>query len=131
MFFFIMSSRLEELVASIVADTSEKKLSQISFLYHGDDVCLQWKTYMFPLVHKYGELTSFMLEWVRAWLNLQLEDIKCHMTVPYIPTLLMQSVEEARRDSVEVFVDFIHNMYGELPDLDITTIMVPFTCRKH
>ena len=53
------------------------------------------------------------------------------MMVPYIPTFLMQSVEEARRDSIEVFVDFIHNKYGELPDLDITTLVVPFTCGKH
>ena len=44
------------------------------------------------------------------------------------------NVERARRgrgDGLEVFVDFIHNKYGELPDLDMITLIVSFTCGKH
>ena len=40
-------------------------------------------------------------------------------------------MEEAWRDCVEVFIDFIHDKYGELPDLDIITLVVPFTCGKY
>lgn len=36
--FFIMLYRLEELVATIVADAGGKTLSHISFLYHGDTI---------------------------------------------------------------------------------------------
>lgn len=68
---------------------------------------------MLLLVHKYGELSSFMLEWMRAWFSLQLDDIKSLMTVPYIFILFIQSVEEAGNDDVEVFVDFFHNKYSE------------------
>lgn len=53
------------------------------------------------------------------------------MTVFYTPTLLMQSVKETWRDSVDVFVDFIHNKYGELPNLDITIFIIYFTCGKY
>ena len=86
---------------------------------------------MLPLVQKYGELSSFMLEWVRAWLNPQLDDVKSHMTVSYISTLLMQSLEEAEGDGLEVFVDFLHNKYSKSPELDVTTLIVPYSCGKH
>ena len=66
-----------------------------------------------------------------AWLNPQLDDVKSHMTVPYISTLLMQSLEEADGDGLEVFVDFLHNKYSELPELDVTTLIVPYSCGKH
>ena len=106
-------------------------LSCINFLYRGENICLQWKLDMLPLVQNYGELSSFMLEWVRAWLNPQLDDVKSHMTGPYICNLLMQSVEEAGREGLEVFVDFLHNKYSELPGLDVTTLIVPYSCNKH
>ena len=79
------------------------------FLYRGENVCLQWKS---DMLHKYGELNSFMLEWLRAWFNLQLDDIKSLMTVPYIFILFIQSVEEAWNDGLELFVDFFHNKYN-------------------
>ena len=103
--FFTMSCRLEEVVDTIIADAEDKMLSCIYFLYRGENICLQWKSDMLPLVQNYGELSSFMLELVRAWLNPQLYDVKSHMTVPYSSTLLMQSVEEAERDGLDVFVD--------------------------
>ena len=46
-------------------------------------------------------------------------------------SLLMQSVEDARRNGLEVFVNFLHNRYSELPELDVTTLIVPYTCGKH
>ena len=101
------------------------------FLYCGENVCLQWKSDMLLLVHKYGELTSFMLEWVRTWLNPQLDNIESYMTVPYISTLLIQSVEETERDNLEAFVDFLHNKYSELLDLDVTILIVPYSCGKY
>lgn len=48
------------------------------------------------------------------------------MTLPYIPIILIQIVEEAGSDGLEVFVNFLHNKYGELPDLDIITLIVHF-----
>ena len=66
------------------------------FLYHGENVCLLWKTYLLPFVHRYGKFISFMLKWFRAWLNHQLKDIIIHMIVPYNPAMLTQSVNKAR-----------------------------------
>ena len=57
MFYLIFSSiccRDEKIVGIIVVDTYEKMSSYTSFLYHGKNICLQWKTYMLLLVHKFG-----------------------------------------------------------------------------
>lgn len=59
------------------------------------------------------------MEWVRAWFNPLLDD-----AMTYISILLTQIIEEAWRDGLEVFVDFVHNKYGELPNLDITILIV-------
>lgn len=132
MFVFLnMSCRLEELVDTIIVDVCGKMMYCIYFVYYSENVGLQWKTNMLTLVHRCGELTSFMLEWVRTWLNPQLEDVKSHMTMPYISTLLTQSVEEKGRDGLEIFVDFVHNKYGKLLGLDIITRIVPLSCGKH
>jgi hypothetical protein len=40
-------------------------------------------------------------------------------------------IKHAGRDGLEVFVDFIHNKYGEVLDLDITTLILLFSCGKH
>ena len=41
----------------------------------------------------------------------------------------MQIVEEAGRDGSKIFVNFVHNKYDELLDLDIT-ILIIFFLRK-
>ena len=79
-------------MAIIIADASEKIL--FKKMYRGENVCLQWKSYMFPLIYKYGELTLFMLEWIRTWFNSQLDDTNNYMIVSYIFIMLTQFVEE-------------------------------------
>jgi len=72
-----------------------------------------------------------MMEWVRTWLNPQLEDVKCHVCSPYLIPVLMRFCELHSMDRLEVFIEFIHNKYTTLPELDITTLLVPYTCGKH
>ena len=45
----------------------------------------------------------------------------------------MQSVKEAGKSGLEVIIDFIHNKYGKLLDLNITTLIFFFffSFRKH
>ena len=43
----------------------------------------------------------------------------------------MQSMKEAEMDGLKMFVDFLLNKYGELPDLDITTLIVHFSCENY
>ena len=53
------------------------------------------------------------------------------MTISYISILLTQIVENKRNNGLKIFINFMHNKYGELPNLDITTFMVSFSCGKH
>ena len=52
---------------------------------------------MKPLVQHHGELSNYMMEWIRAWLNPQMENVKCHICSPYLGPLLyhiLRSSEE-------------------------------------
>ena len=116
---------------TIIADAGGKVLRSFEFTFHGDNLSLQWEGDMRPLTKSYGELTNYMMAWVRAWLNPQLEDVKSHVCCPYLTPLLRTHLEEEGRDSLEVYIGFLHDKYGALPELDITTLIVPFTCGKH
>lgn len=57
--FLIMSCKLEELVNTTFVDAGGKMLSYIDYTYHVDNVCMQWKTYKFPWINWYRELTTW------------------------------------------------------------------------
>ena len=97
-----------------------------------DEFCrLDWIYDIQLLTRMYGEVSNHMMEWVRTWLNPQLEYVKCHVCSPYLVPILTRFCELNSTDRMEVFVEFIHNEYKALPDLDITTLLVPYTCGKH
>ena len=116
---------------TIVAEAGGKKVKSFDFKYRGDNLSLQWKEDLKPLVQDYGELTNYMMEWVRSWLNPQIEDVKCYVCSPYLGPLLLAHVAEQQRDVLEVYVSFIHDKYGALPPQDIKSLIIPYTCGKH
>ena len=116
---------------TIIAEAGGKKVASFDFMYRGENLSLQWKEDMKPLVQNHGELSNYMMEWIRAWLNAQLEHVKCHVCSPYIGPLLLAHIQEQGNDALEVYVNFIHDKYGALPSQDIKTLIVPYTCRKH
>ena len=109
-----MFCRLEELVNTIIAEAGGKNIQSFEFKFRGDIVSLHWKGDLKPLVQNHGELSNYMMEWVRAWLNPQIENIKCHVCSPYLGPLLKAYLEEQGKDSLEVYLSFIHNKYGAL-----------------
>jgi hypothetical protein len=128
--------RLEALVDTIVAEAGGKKVANFEFTYRGENLSLQWKGDMKPLVENHGELSNYMMEWIRAWLNPQIEGVKCHVCSPYLCPLLFAHIEEHREEGIEVglevYVAFIHDKYGgSLPPQDIKTLIVPYTDGKH
>ena len=66
-----MLCRLEELVNTIIAEASGKKIRRFEFTYRGDNLNLQWEEDLKPLIQNYGELSNYMMEWIRSWLNPQ------------------------------------------------------------
>ena len=71
------------------------------------------------------------MEWIKIWLNPELEDVKCYVCSPYMIQILRSFVELHPAENVEVFVEFVHENYPALPGLDITTLIVPYTCGDH
>ena len=116
---------------TIIAEAGGKKVASFEFLYKGENLCLQWKEDMKPLVQPHGELSNYMMEWIRAWLNPQMEKVGCHICSPYLCPLLLAHIGEARGDTLEVYVSFIHDKYPSLPPQDIKTLIVPYTCGAH
>ena len=101
------------------------------FTFKSDFCTLDWDYDLKPLTYRYGELSNHMMEWVRTWLNPQLEDVKCHLCSPYLVPILTSFLQLHPKERLEAFVEFIHDKYPALPDLDITTLLVPYTCGKH
>lgn len=126
-----MFCRLEELVATIVAEAGGKKVKSFEFQYRGDPLSLQWKEDLKPMVQHHGEMTNYMMEWIAAWLNPQIEKYGCHICSPYLGPLLMSHVDEVKSETLGVYVTFIHDKYGSLPSQDTKTLIVPYTCGKH
>lgn len=116
---------------TIIADAGGKKVKAFEFKYRDDNLSLQWKEDLKPMVQHHGELTNYMMEWIRAWMNPQIESLKCHVCSPYLGPLLMSHVDELKSDTLEVYVTFIHDKYGALPPQDMKTLLVPYTCGKH
>lgn len=129
--FLCVFYRLEELVNTIVANAGRVVSPLFEFTFKGEFLTLDWKYDIKPLTYTYGQLSNHMMEWIRTWLNPQLEDVKCHVCSPYLIPILTEFLLIHPSEKLQVFLDFIHDKYPTLPDLDITTLLVPFTCGKH
>ena len=44
---------------------------------------------------------------------------------------LLRSHVRDKKESVEVYIDFLHDKYTALPSLDVRTLIVSYTCGKH
>ena len=101
------------------------------FMYRDEYLNLGWVGDVLPLTQCYGELSNHMMDWIRAWFNPKIQDINCYVCSPYMIGLLTSHVRGARCSGVEVYTEFIRDKYSALPSLDITTLIVPYTCGKH
>lgn len=126
-----MLCRLDELVDTIVAHAGGAVSPLFEFTFKGQFLTLDWLYDIKPLTHSYGQLSNHMVEWVRTWLNPDLEDVKCHVCSPYLIPILTGFLRLHPTENLEVFKVFISEKYPTLPELDITTLLVPFTCGKH
>lgn len=71
------------------------------------------------------------MECVRAWLNSQIENVKCHVCSLHLGPLLKAYLEEQGKDNLEVYVDFIHDKYAAFSAQDIKTLIIPYMYGKH
>ena len=127
----IMSCRLEQLVDTICTQAGAPMVRYFDFLYRGDYLNLSWAGDVLPLTQFYGEMSNHLMDWIRAWLNPQLEDINCYVCSPYLIGLLTSHVRGARSIGLELYTEFIRDKCRSLPTLDGTTLIVPYTCGKH
>ena len=84
-----------------------------------------------PLVQSHGKLNNYMMKCIKTWFNSQIETLKCHVCCFCFTSLLHAHLEEEKNDNLEVYIGFIHEKYGMLSTLDITTLIGYFTCEKH
>lgn len=106
-------------------------VNSFDFLYRGDYLNLGWVGDVLMLTNTYGELSNHVMDWIRVWFNHQIEDKKNYVCSYYLVSLLSLHVRDKKLSDVEVYIDFLHNKYTALPPLDITTLIVPYTCGKH
>ena len=126
-----MSCRLEQLVNTICTQVGATMVRSFDFLYCGEYLNLGWTGDVLPLTQFYGELSNHLMDWIQAWFNPQIQDIKCYVCSPYLIGLLISHVRGARSSGVEVYTEFIWDKYTTLPPLEVTTLIVPYTCGKH
>lgn len=60
------------------------------------------------LTKSYGKMFNHLMEWIRIWLNSELEDLKCHVCSPYMIQNLRIFVELHPTENIEVFIEFVH-----------------------
>ena len=125
-----MCCKLEQLVNTICKEAGGTMVNSFDFLYRGDYLSLGWVGDVMPLTKMYGELSNHMMDWIRAWLNPQIEDTKSYVCSPYLVSLLRSHVRD-KNSSVEVYMDFLLDKYTALPGLDVRTLIVPYTCGRH
>ena len=93
---------------TICKEAGGTMVNSFDFLYRGDYLSLGWVGDVMPLTKMYGELSNHMMDWIRAWLNPQIEDTKSYVCSPYLVSLLRSHVRD-KNSSVEVYVDFLHD----------------------
>ena len=126
-----MSCRLEQLVNTICKEVGATSIQGFDFMFRGEYFNLGWAGDVLPLTQSYGQLSNHMMDWIRAWFNPQIQDIKCHVCSPYLIGLLTSHVRTASSSGIELYAEFVQNIYTTLPALDITTLILPYTCGKH
>ena len=57
--------------------------------------------------------------------------MKCHVCNPYMVYILRGFIELYLAKNLKVFIEFMHEKYHTLLGLNITTLIVPYTCGKH
>ena len=73
---------------TIVADAGGAVSPSFEFMFKSEYCTLDWDFDIKPLTYRYGELSNHMMEWVRTWLNPQLDNVKCHICSPYLVPIL-------------------------------------------
>lgn len=106
-------------------------MNNFKFMYCSDYLSLGWVGDVLPQTIIYGELSNHMMDWIRAWFNCHIEDIKSYVCNPYLNTLLSLHVRGKNLNGVEVHIKFLHDKYTAFPPLYITIPIVPYTCRNH
>ena len=129
--FAIALYMLEELVNTIVANAGGEVCPSFDITFNAEFCKLDWEYDIQPLTSSYRELSNHMFDWIRTWLNPQLEDVKCYVCSPYLVAVFTGYYDINSVDRYEYFIDFLHDKYYALPDLDITTFFVLYTCGKH
>lgn len=56
---------------TIIVKAGGKKIASFEFKYRGENLSLQWKGDLNPLMHNHGELNIYMTEWIKAWPKLR------------------------------------------------------------
>ena len=126
-----LSYRLEELVNTIVADACGAVIPSFEFTFRGEFCTLDWHYDIKPITSMYGQLSNHMVKWVRTWMNPQLEDVKAYICSPYMVPILEGFLNLQPVEMLEVFIQFIRNKYPTLLEMEMTTLIVPYTCGKH
>ena len=57
--------------------------------------------------------------------------MKCHVCNPYMVYILRGFIELYLAKNLKVFIEFMHEKYHTLLGLNITILIVPYTCGKH
>src|SRR5579875_3578302 len=123
--------RLEELLKAINADAGVDNGPTFDLSFKGELCTLAWKYDIQPLTTLSGEVSNHMMEWTRLWLNPRIEDVKCFICSPYLVSILNGFCKSSPNENYEVFIDFVHDKYPNWPDLELKTLLVPYTCGSH
>lgn len=78
-----------------------------------------------------GEVSKHIMDWIRIWLDSELENVKYHIYIPYMIQILRGFVKLHSVENLEVFIEFVYEMCYALLGLDITILIVPYICRIH
>ena len=86
--FAIALDMLKELVNTIVANACGRVCPSFDITFNAEFCKLDWEYDIEPVTSRHGELFNHMLDWIRTWLNPQLEDVKCYVCSLYLVPVL-------------------------------------------
>lgn len=108
--------RFEEFVNTIIVDVGGKKVQSFLFRVHGDNFIVRWEGHLKHVVENHGELSNYMIQLVRTWLNLVIENVKYHVWCIYLSLVLclhMKMNEITAKRSI--YGSYTTNMGHSLP----------------
>ena len=108
----------------MIEDAGGTTSSLFKFARQGFFCILDWLHNLKSLAEPYKNVSTHMMEWIRVWLNPELEDVKCHVYSPYMIQILKFLIELHFAENIEVFIEFLHEKYHTLPAFDITTLIL-------